>query len=762
MSKLRKITILATCCFIFVAGIALMVLTQKTSTVSTVYAEEPIGVDATFDSIHAREAYSDYLVYIQTNKTDWSDANGIAGNASGIIIDGTVIESDCSYFRFGETSEIAMTMSFDLFPENRTVCVRIPAGTVFGNVKLNSELRFNAFGHKGASTESEERVIYWDNDSGAQDNHQRYLIWLDTKGAVLTSDAALSSATNQILIDGNPVNVEYTYGGGNKEYAALVKYSCFGEGITSCDQITDVHEIVFPKGLAIGNITFKEEFKAYVFKYMVRATVIDTVYSVAVSNAVAAQRASDWLIRMTAVETLSGEPFSVHYGLIDLTTDVGVKTAGTYVCEDGGLALTVDFTAVPADYKGRVTIKANTISSGSSENFVKITDEYSFILADGKAYEDKTYTVTVKNVDTVLATVTYDVLDRDAKLAGLRATIEGLTPPEHYYYSVELPEVLPENDCEYAITVKPVEYDVTFGDAEPVKVAYGEKLVKPENDPVKETTVDKIYTFDGWYVGEVKWDFETDTVAGDTVLVAKFAETTRKYTVKFMDGDAELFREQVEYGVVPEYKGETPTMEKDAQYTYAFKGWTPEVAAVTGDAVYTAVYDKTVNKYTVKFMDGDAELYSEQVEYGVIPEYKSETPTKESDEQRTYAFKGWTPEVVAITGDAVYTAVYDEQARQYTVTVTYVGIEKDVSTIKVAYGEKLDLTLFNESGYTFTVKAGDEEITEVTVTSDVAVIVEYVKSATEEKKSCFSSVSGSAIAFVLMGIAAVCLKKKND
>ena len=623
MSKLKKLLIAATCCFMLVAGITALTVTGNAGVTTAYAADEPTGVDATIDSIHARAANDDFLVYVETNDVNWSSKDGYVGAADGILIDGAPASATSGYFRFGETSQIAMTMSFDLFPEDRTVLVQIPAGTVFGNVKLNSELRFNVFGHNGATTTSEERTIYWDNDSGAQDGSSRYLIWLNTKGQVDTSENALKKETNRILIDGKAVNVEYTYGGGNTEYAALVNYSYFGEGITSCSQITDEHEIVFPKGLAIGNITLKEEFKAYVYLGNVKSEKI--LKEIALTGVEAAQRASDWLVRFTTDTALEGDAFSLSYGSVALTVGETKTEGWSYVCENGGVALTIDFDNVPANYGGRVSVAANTISSGATGGYIKITNNYSFILLNGTAHEDKTYTVEIKNGDTVLTSITYDVLDREAKLTALKAAINGLTPPEHYYYEVNLPETLPEENCSYAVTVKPIEYDVIIGDAVAVKVAYGEKLTKPESDPTKDMTVDKVYTFAGWYNGETKWNFDTDTVKGDVTLVAKFTETARKYTV----------------------------------------------------------------------------------------------------------------------------------------TITFVGLEKDEVTLQVEYNGRVDFSAYAEDGYNMTIKNGETEINGLTVTGDVNITITYAKKPAAAKKGCGGSVGGLGVMLTALGFAAVVFKKKR-
>ena len=693
MSKLKKLLIAATCCFMLVAGITALTVMGNAGVTTAYAADEPTGVDATIDSIHARAANDDFLVYVETNDVNWSSKDGYVGAADGILIDGQPASATSGYFRFGETSQIAMTISFDLFPEDRTVLVQIPAGTVFGDIKLNSELRFNVFGHNGATTTSEERTIYWDNDSGAQDNLSRYLIWLNTKGQVDTSENVLKKETNRILIDGKSVNVEYTYGGGNTEYAALVNYSYFGDGITSCSQITDEHEIVFPKGLAIGNITLKEEFKAYVYLGNVKGEKI--LKDIALTGVEAAQRASDWLVRFTTDTALEGDAFSLSYGSVALTAGETKTEGWAYVCENGGMALTIDFDNVPANYGGRVSVAANTISSGATGGYIKITNNYSFILLNGTAHEDKTYTVEIKNGDTVLTSITYDVLDREAKLTALKAAINGLNPPEHYYYEVNLPETLPEENCSYAVTVKPIEYDVIIGDAAAVKVAYGEKLTKPESDPTKDMTVDKVYTFDGWYNGDKKWDFETDTVQGDTTLVARFNESAREYDVKFGEADAA----KVAYGSKLTRPAD-PTKDMTVDKVYTFDGW-----------------------------------------------YNGETK--------------WNFDADTVKGDVTLVAKFTETARKYTVTITFVGLEKDEVTLQVEYNGTVDFSAYAEDGYNMTIKNGETEITELTVTGDVNITITYAKKPAAAKKGCGGSVGGLGVMLTALGFAAVVFKKKR-
>ena len=125
------------------------------------------------------------------------------------------------------------------------------------------------------------------------------------------------------------------------------------------------------------------------------------------------------------------------------------------------------------------------------------------------------------------------------------------------------------------------------------------------------------------------------------------SDTPINYTIRFVNWDGtELQSSQVPYGEMPVYTGETPTKAVTAEYTYTFAGWTPEVAAVTGDATYTANYTETP-LFTVTF-DANGGTFSDNetvktvsvasgtvIQEGEIPD----DPTKEG-----HTFQGWYAE----------------------------------------------------------------------------------------------------------------------
>ena len=305
----------------------------------------------------------------------------------------------------------------------------------------------------------------------------------------------------------------------------------------------------------------------------------------------------------------------------------------------------------------------------------------------------------------------YTIVFRDKEGGDLKTVTvkEGVIPE----YTDELPE-LPANtaeftyswkwdkefvaataDATYKLVLNSVKnkYEIKFMNegeqvGETQTVEYGAAAIAPES-PTKAGTEDESYVFDGWYTaaegGEKVADF---TVTGAATYYAKY-NAVKNYTVKFVSEGVELQSGKAASGTIPEYKGATPTKQATAQFTYTFKGWDKKIAAVTGDVTYTATFDETTNKYTVKFVSDGVELQSTEVEYGTVPEYKGATPTMQATAQFTYTFKGWDKGIVAVTGDVTYTATFDETTNQYTITLK--NGETVLKTLTLDYGSTIEV-----------------------------------------------------------------------
>lgn len=213
--------------------------------------------------------------------------------------------------------------------------------------------------------------------------------------------------------------------------------------------------------------------------------------------------------------------------------------------------------------------------------------------------------------------------------------------------------------AQYSETTR--QYDVTIGDAAPVKVDYGTKIQKPE-DPTKAPTNTEVFTFDKWVIDgtETAWNFETDTVKGDTVLKAVFTSAERKYSVTF-DGKDE---QKVSYDSTITKPSSDPTKPSDAQYDYAFDGW-----------------------------------------------YNGDTK--------------WNFETDKVRADLALTSKFAQTLRSYEITIAFEGIEKESVTLTLEYGAQVDFTPYKVAGYDFKIMNGEEEISSLTVTGETSLKLVY-------------------------------------
>lgn len=103
--------------------------------------------------------------------------------------------------------------------------------------------------------------------------------------------------------------------------------------------------------------------------------------------------------------------------------------------------------------------------------------------------------------------------------------------------------------------------------------------------------------------------------------------------------------------------------------------------------------DPEPTTYEITFVNYDnTQLYKTTVEENTVPEYKGATPTKPEDDNFTYSFSGWTPEIVAATDHATYTATYTPNEKPPVVE------DLGLKTIKEVKQICKELTELNQSG----------------------------------------------------------------
>lgn len=301
-----------------------------------------------------------------------------------------------------------------------------------------------------------------------------------------------------------------------------------------------------------------------------------------------------------------------------------------------------------------------------------------------------------------------------------------------YTFSGWLPEIVKVSQDQTYIaqfSTEDVLYKISFTDEngtvlESYDMKYDETPAFAGELPAKAPDAQYTYTFD-------HWDPMIENVKADQVYTPVYKTTLNYYTINFVDEDGTVLESgSFGYGQSPYFTGETPTKAADAQYTYTFAGWSPEIAPVTGEATYTATYSNTVNDYTIEFIDEDGTvLQSEVLPYGETPSFKGETPTKAADAQYTYTFSDWDKAIEMVTGNATYTAVYSKVVNNYEV----IFADEDGTVLQketLPYGETPsfkgeDPIKAEDEAYTYTFSGWDKDIE--AVSGDVTYTAVYTK-----------------------------------
>lgn len=226
---------------------------------------------------------------------------------------------------------------------------------------------------------------------------------------------------------------------------------------------------------------------------------------------------------------------------------------------------------------------------------------------------------------------------------------------------------------EQGITNRPIRKNIAYG-----------STVGTLSTPSREG-----YAFQGWYTGENGAGAEIKSSDSFIKGVTAYSAWLKLHTVTFKDENgATLKTEAVADGSTVTAPAD-PVKADTAQHKYTFDGWYDANGnkwypntAITGETVYTARFNSTVQRYTVKWYNEDGSVLLETddgVPYGDIPDYNGATPTKAETAAATYEHIGWSIDVNS-SGPTELTAVIeavDYYARFRAINKTYTVVWKN-------------------------------------------------------------------------------------
>ena len=189
------------------------------------------------------------------------------------------------------------------------------------------------------------------------------------------------------------------------------------------------------------------------------------------------------------------------------------------------------------------------------------------------------------------------------------------------------------------------------------KVIDGNKVSRPETDPVRTDTEDEKYQFDGWYTSKgTAFDFNTE-ITDNITIIAHYAVThIYKVSYNLNGGEGTFETQRITEGEKATRPSTEPTRENTATAEYTFGGWYTSTdngetisdepfdfdTPITGNLTLYAFWNST-EKFTVSFNvnGGTGNFESQIVTNGDKATEPTTQPTKEGDENTKYTFTGW-------------------------------------------------------------------------------------------------------------------------
>ena len=251
------------------------------------------------------------------------------------------------------------------------------------------------------------------------------------------------------------------------------------------------------------------------------------------------------------------------------------------------------------------------------------------------------------------------------------------------------------HDTTFTVTYTPNKYKISFMGSTSLiaecTMNYDYGTTPACEAPTKAATDDSTYTFSGWdpeiaMVTDVATYRATFTASPKKKkIIAYYGEGGSDYVhflVPFESTDEEV-EEKVD-SVLKRRDYYPPQKAPTVETTYAFKDWSYGINPETGLLTFTPNFTDSPREYSITFNGyNNKPITTINVAYGTVPEYEGTTPTKPEGIFYTYAFKAWTPEPVAVSSNATYTATFDSTAKTSVITVKYSGNDTDTLLVTV-------------------------------------------------------------------------------
>ena len=379
-----------------------------------------------------------------------------------------------------------------------------------------------------------------------------------------------------------------------------------------------------------------------------------------------------------------------------------------------------DLTDVVFDINGTIQSNGFLFTTAGGASIISSDKTGKIVIVNGAGTEAYTYQAAQQDTSPVY----YAIPVTSAKLKNGDNTYTqtaGAAPGDSYSYNAIKDKWVKDGEIEkITITFNANEGE---GSMDAQTVESGVDAVLTDNSFTREH-----YTFKEWNTapdgsGTSYENGATVKFTEDTTLYAIWTPVTYTVTWKNADGTVLETDENVAYGTVPTYNGETPTKAADAQYTYTFSGWSPEISDVTGNVTYTATYSSNIRSYTITWQNEDGTVIdTTEVEYDQIPSH--DAPVKAGGEHYSYIFAGWTPALAKVTEDATYKASFTYSGEQHTVTFNANGGEGSMAaqTFEYGVGETLTANSFNRANFKFTGWNTAEDGSGATYTDESSII----------------------------------------